>query len=299
MSEQMQMIIILFIFAFLAGFFIIHLLRKNAYKKKYEEKIAMLEDEDKKAAYLYTQTLEKKQKIQSEYDDIHKQYKTNKEYSNSLSSKEEDILQEISSLENKKDLFKEKIRSTDQKILEIKDDIIHLSSELKDLETLRDIIVSNEKKISSLENTLTDKQQLIEAYSVDIDQLKEARKSLRSETEALNEKITNLKAKLLKTNQTLQKIEQKYSNTIKTLTEETEELKIRALNYEYAIKEYATLSDNETTKVTNKAIQKIFHIPNTKTKEIDSIIQKNDHARWIDKFAKKLFKKRHITNEEI
>jgi chromosome segregation ATPase len=299
MSEQMQMIIILFIFAFLAGFFIIHLLRKNAYKKKYEEKIAMLEDEDKKAAHLYTQTLEKKQKIQSEYNDINKQYETDKEYLNTLSIQEEDILQQISSLENKKDLFKEKIKLTDQKILEIKDETIHLSSELKDLETLRDIIALNEEKISSLENALTDKKQLIDAYRIDIDQLKEARKSLRLEAEELNDNLTNLKAKLFEINQTLQKIEQKYRNTIKALTEETKELKIRAINYEYAIKEYATLSGDEATKVTNKFVQKIFRMPSTKTKEIDSIVRKNDHTRWLDKLAKKLFKKSHIADEEI
>ena len=68
MSEQMQIIILLFAFAFLIGFFITHFILKGAYKKRYEEKIDMLGEEEKKSANVYAEVVDKKKAYHSAYD---------------------------------------------------------------------------------------------------------------------------------------------------------------------------------------------------------------------------------------
>jgi len=295
----MQMIIILFVFAFLIGFFFAHFMRKGAYKHKYEQKLTSLEEEEKKSAYIYTQTLEKEQQDQTKYNKIHDLYKAKKSELQELRNKEASMLQQITALEEQKEEYKEKFATVDSQTSNVKNEITKLSSELNQLRELRDIISTNNTKITALEEQLQDKKKLITSYRQDIDKLKDLRKELSLETKMLHENEADLKKKLFEKSQLIKSIEEKYKNEIDILTENNFNLKITALNYEYAVKEYETVSDNHPTKVKNPLIQKVFRTPNSKAAEIDNIIQKNDHKRWIDTLRKKFFSKPSAIDKEI
>jgi len=299
MSEQMQMIIILFVFAFLIGFFIAHFMRKGAYKRKYEEKRNSLEQEEKEAAYIYTQALEKEKQDQTKYNKVHDLYETKNNRLHELRDEEAALMQQITSLEEQKEEYKKKFATADSQIIEVKEEIATLSAELDNLRELRDIIVTNDKKIATLEGKLQDKKELIESYLQDIDKLKNMRKSLRLEAEKLNDDIVNLKQKLFETTEVVKAIEAKYQNQLESLVRDNADLKIAALNYEYAAKEYEAVPDNSPTKVKNPLIQKVFRTPNSKTTEIDNIIKKNDSNRWIDKLRKKFFTKSSAVGKEV
>ncbi|GEM_PF-2827477 len=299
MSEQMQIIMILFLFAFLIGFFIAHLMRKGAYKRKYEEKLTSLGEEEKKSAYIYTQALEKEQQDHAKYNKVHGLYEAKNNRLHELRDEEATLMQQITSLEEKKGEYKEKLATADSQISEMKDEIAKLSAELDNLRELRDIVAANDKKTATLEEQLQDKKELIESYLQDIDKLKNLRKTLRLEAQKLNDDIVDLKQKLFETTQVVKAIESKYKNQLEALVRDNADLKIAALNYEYAVKEYETVPDNRPTKVKNPLIQKVFRTPDSKSTEIDNIIKKNDSNRWIDKLMKKFFAKSGAVGKEV
>lgn len=299
MTEQMQMIIILFVFAFLIGFFVAHFMRKGACKYKYEKKLASLEDQEKKAAFLYTQALEKEKYDQETYNKTHNLYETKYNKLLELRDKEAALMQQITSLEEEERNYKQKFTTVDSQISEVKKEIAELSDELNNLRELRDIITTNDAKTANLEKQLKEKKELIESYLQDIDRLKNLRKTLRHDIEKLNNHIVDLKQNIFDTTEQIKSVETKYHARLKTLTQENEDLKIRALNYEYAVKEYETVPDNRPTKIQNYLIQKVFHTPDSKATEIDNIIKKNDHNRWIDKIRKKLFTKSDAAGKEV
>ena len=299
MSEQMQMIIILFVFAFLIGFFIAHFMRKGAYKRKYEEKLTSLAEEEKKSAYIYTQALEKEKQDQAQYHKVHDLYEAKNNRLHELRNEEASLMQQITSLEEQQEAYKEKFATADSQISEVKDEIAKLSAELDNLRELRDIVATNDEKTATLEKQLQEKKELIESYLHDIDKLKELRKTLRLEAEKLNDDIVDLKQKLFETTEVIKAIEAKYKNQIDALIRDNADLKITALNYEYAVKEYEAVPDNRPTKVKNTLIQKVFRTPDSKTTEIDNIIKKNDSKRWIDKLRKKFFTKSSAVGKEV
>ena len=299
MDEQMQMAIILFIFAFLIGFFIAHFMRKNAYKRKYEEKLSSLAEEEKKSAYIYAQVLEKEKQNKSKYNKIHDLYETKSDRLHELQKEEAALMQQITSLEEQKKNYKEKLANSDFQISEVKEEIAELSLELENLRNLRNIITANDEKIVTLEEQLHDKKELLKSYLEDINNLKNMRKTLRLETEKLTDDIVTLQQKLFETKQVIKTIKDKYANTLEALLQNNADLKITALNYKYAVKEYQSTVDNRPTKIKNPLIQKVFRTPNSRAAEIDNIIQKNDGKRWIDKFKKKFLTKYSTVGKEV
>ncbi len=299
MSEQIQMIIILFVFAFLIGFFLAHLLRKSAYRKKYEKRITKLEEDEQNAKRQYAQTLEREKDIRARYDAVHDTYETQKNQLDTLANEEASLLEQITSLEYEKEQLKKKIASSDLQIAEVKEEITHLSTELENLNRLREISNENDKKISLLDEQIKDRKRVVETYLDDIEKLKTVRKQLKEEIGKHNDTLAHLRNELSEATNKVNAIEQKYLGKLHTLTEEVQDLKIRALNYEYALKEYATIPDNRATQVTNGIVQTIFRMPNSKTVEIEKFVKKNDRRRWFDKLTRKLFKKASAIDEEI
>ncbi|RUM63271.1 MAG: hypothetical protein DSZ05_08865 [Sulfurospirillum sp.] len=299
MSEQMQIIILLFAFAFLIGFFITHFILKGAYKKRYEEKIDMLGEEEKKSANVYAEVVDKKKAYHSAYDKVHRLYSKQRQYYEDLHKEESVLIQQITSLEEDQKKYREKIAALSHQIREIKEENAKLSTELNSLHGLRDVIAKNETHINALQEQMLNKQQLTQTYGKDINEIKLLQKKLKQETSELSDKVTTLKQKLSDINQILKETESIYKDKIDHLIKENSELKIRALNYEYAVKEYQKVSGNHATRVTNPLIQKLFRMPASKTKEIDNIVHKNDHNRWIDKLVRKFFSKSNLTGEEI
>ena len=280
MTEQMQFIIILFFFAFLIGFFIAHLVRRGAYERKYQDQITTLEEDNEKSTYLLSQAQEKTQNIQSRYTTIHDNLTENQTLLEKSRKEESSLLQSLSALQNEKEVLSEKIKEAEEKLLQIKTEIDHSSEELEEILTLRDILHTQEKEIKTLLSKRKDRQALTQTYISEIEKLKQLRKSLRERANELRKEIVNAKAKLFETTKTLKKIENKYIRKIRNLTNETEDLRITALNYEYALKEYLEKAGE-------------------KAKDIEKIVRKNDASRLVDKVLQKLFRKQRITDKEI
>ena len=280
MTEQMQLIIILFFFAFLIGFFIAHLVRRGAYERKYQDQITTLEEDNEKSTYLLSQAQEKTQNIQSRYTTIHDNLTENQTLLEKSRKEESSLLQSLSALQNEKEVLSEKIKEAEEKLLQIKTEIDHSSEELEEILTLRDILHTQEKEIKTLLSKRKDRQALTQTYISEIEKLKQLRKSLRERANELRKEIVNAKAKLFETTKTLKKIENKYIRKIRNLTNETEDLRITALNYEYALKEYLEKAGE-------------------KAKDIEKIVRKNDASRLVDKVLQKLFRKQRITDKEI
>jgi len=299
MNEKMQMIIILFLFAFLIGFFIVHFIRKGALKRKYEAKIQNLQEEDHQSAALYAQSLEEKKALQQRYDTTHKRYKEQKELFENLKEKEASLVQRIAAAEEQKKEFGENIVQAQKEIEETKEQIKQLSTELSSLSELRTLVSEKETQIKDIRQRIEDEEKLLHSYLEDIEKIKASRKKLQEENKELEEQTKALRRQLDETEEGIARIDKKYSKALIRVQKNRDDLKIKAINYEYALKEYKEIDDEHQTKVKNKLVQTLFGLPATKTKEIENIIKKNDSLRWIDKLAKKVFHKKPVIDEEI
>jgi len=298
MNEKMQMIIILFLFAFLIGFFIVHFIRKGALKRKYEIKIQNLQEKVHQSAALYAQSLEEKKALQQKYDIAHKRYKEQKNLFEKLKGQEASLVQRISATEEKKKELTNGIAQAQKEIEETKEQIKHLSTELSSLSELRTLVSEKKSKIKELKERIEDEEKLLHSYQEDIEKIKASRKKLQEQNKELEEQTKALRRQLDETENGIARIDKKYTKALSAIQRERDDLKITAINYEYALKEYKEVDAEEQTKVKNKLVQTLFGLPATTSKEIENIIKKNDSKRWIDKLTKKVFHKKPVIEDE-
>ena len=290
MSPLMQAIL-LFILAFLIGFFILYLWRKNAQAEKYRTAIKEQEVQLKENIHLLEQTEEKMQHAQDYFNQIHAQYDEQREILQHLRDEEATLIQNLNALEEEKKELQEKKLSEESQIETLQEKIEYLSKELNALQDARAIVAKNETEIAALKQKIEEQQARIKQYLKDIEKLKEQRKAYREESQELDSKILDAKAKLHTLETEIGKIKSKYAKTLNRLEEDLEDLKIRAINYEYAVKEYLHTKGEEATKIEDKLVQKLFKMPDSKSREIEEIVRKNDASRWIDTIRNTILKK--------
>ncbi len=295
MTEKMQMIIILFLFAFLIGFFLAHLFRKKAYETKFQNMIEELEEENKKEATLYAQALEKSNLFQKEYDKVHQHYLDKQAQLETLSRQEAEILQQIIALEKEAHELQERIETSDTTIAALKKEVQTLEKELDAIKNLRHSITQTQTQYLEIESKLQDTKALLESYRTDIDSLKAERKKLREQNKQLHKTVQEKQFALKELQDTLESIDQKYSKPLQVHQQKVKELQIRALNYEYALKNFQTEDFKISQQTQNSILRKLFALPNTLDREITTFIRKTDRDRWIDK----LFKHRTAIDKEL
>ncbi len=295
MTEKMQMIIILFLFAFLIGFFLAHLLRKKAYETKFQNKIAQLEEENKQEAALYAQALEKSNLFQKEYEKVHQHFIDKKTELEALSRQEAEILQQITALEEEARELHERIETSDTTIAALEEEVQRLEKELEAIRNLRNAIEQTETQSLETETKLGDTKALLESYHNDIAMLKEERKKLREQNKQLHETVHEKKYALKDLQNALEAIDKKYRKPLQAHQQNVEDLKISALNYEYALKSYREQDMNISQQTKSGVLRKLFVLPDTLDREISAFVHKTDRNRWIDK----LFKRRTVTDKEL
>ena len=295
MTEKMQMIIILFLFAFLIGFFLAHLFRKKAYETKFQNMIEQLEEENKKEAALYAQALEKSNLFQKEYEKVHQHYIDKKAQLKALSRQEAEILQQITALEEEARELQERIETSDATIAALEEEVQTLEQELDAIKDLRRSIGQTQTRYLETEAKLKDTKALLESYRADIESLKEKRKKLREQNRQLHETVHEKKYALKDIQNALEAIDKKYRKPLQVHQQNVEELKISALNYEYALKTYREENLKISQQTQSSVLRKLFALPDTLDREITAFVRKTDRERWIDK----LFKHRTAIDKEL
>ncbi len=289
--SPLQQAILLFILAFLAGFFILYLWRRNAQAQKYQAAIEEHATRQQENLHLLEQTEEKMQHARSDFDQIHTQLQEQSETLRQLHDEEATLLQNIEALEAEQKRLLETKAHEEAQTATLQNRIETLSSDLEALQSERKIIAANEREIAKLEDRLQEQKQLHESYLSDIEKLKSERKAFREKSQELDSRIFDAKAKLHALQTQIAKIESKYAKALRKAEENLEDLKIRAINYEYALKEYLHTKGDAATKIEDKLVQKLFKVPDTKSREIDAFVHKNDASRWIDRIRQTLLKK--------
>jgi chromosome segregation ATPase len=281
---------LLFTIAFLIGFFLLYW-RKGAQEKKYLTAIEEQEALQKENRHLLQQTEEKMQHAQGYYDQIHAQYREQSEILQHLHEEEAALTQDINALEEEQKSIRETRANEAAQIETLKEKITDLTKELDSLKDARVLVAKNETEITALDEEIAAQKVQLQNYLDDIENLKKQRKRYREGAHEIENNIFDAKAKLHKLEKEIGKIEAKYAKTLKKVEQELEEIKIRAINYEYAVKEYLHVKSGEATKIKDKLVQKLFKMPDSKSKEIEEIVRKNDASRWIDTIKQTVLKK--------
>ncbi len=290
MSEPVQQAIVLFVLAFLLGVYLIQMIRKNAHAQKYEEQIDALQKEKTKALEQLTQQKEQTQQIQAAYDQTHETLVQKQHRHQSLIEQKNNLIQTIDTLEKEKEQLHATMKSEEEQTGQIKSHIAQLEQELQQINTVRQRISETDQTIQKLEHEHQEKEAIIDSYLKEIDTLKALRKQYKESSKQLEEDLFHTKAALHQAQQKIKKTEARYAKPLKSIQQKAEAARIMALNYEYAVKEYEKTPSDHPTIIEDKLIQKLFRMPDSKSKEIDLFIRKTDAGRLVDKIRQKFLK---------
>ncbi len=298
MSNLIQSMILLFILAIILGFVIGYLIRNNARKYKYMTEIEKLNETHDETEYLYNKSLQRDKDIQNKFSVTDEIYQTQL---NLLHEKEE-VLQVLHEKENtllsEQKMLDTELKDKTQHIKNIEEEIQTISSKLEAINHDRTLLKQDKKEIATLENVLNEKTNIINKYEDDINTIKNERHSIKIETEQLEKTILNEKKILADTKTAMSKIKRKYDHKISDLTKLNENLKITAINYEYALKDHQSI-DKQPVHQDAGLIKSLFALPATKEKEIEHFVKKSDQTRFIDKLFRKILKKPNLHIEEL
>ncbi len=298
MNDMMIQAIVLFIFALLIGFIIGYLIKNSSSKVELEEDVASLENDYNQSLHLYEETLQKESEIQNIAKESLLLQESKSTQIENLRKQEEEFIQKIAAIENDKKNLTKKMIEDEEKIRIYQDQEKKLSSDLELVTNEKEVIDVKERQIEDLEKTLESRKNEIEKLKNEIASFKSDKLHLKEAKEKLEEKVINAKYELKKVQEAIEKIEQKYKKEIDAIIKESEELKIKAINYEYALKEHLQSGKKSLAQKYDALMQKLFALPKTKGEEIEKFVKKNDGARVIDKILT-LFKKRPVSKEEV
>ena len=292
MTQSMQIAILLFIVAFIVGFYLIYLWRAKALKAKYEEEIHDLTSRREEVLQQRTEASDKNHHTQLQYEKVHRQMEEKDAAYAKLQDQQAALMENISALEHEKEELQQKIKEEESETLKVRSQIEQLSKELDEINTIQERLDANTQTLSALADKLSDQKALQESYLQEIERLKALRKRFREEAKALEEKIFDTKALLHTITEKISAIEKRFAPVIEKLQKERESLKIKALNYEFAFKEYAEHHGAHPARITDPLIRKLFRMPEDKAAEIESLIHKNEAVKIVDQVVQKLFKKK-------
>ncbi len=297
MTQPLQIAIFLYIVAFIVGFYLIYLWLSKTFTSKYENEIETLASQNAETLQQLTHAREKNYHIHEQYEKVHQELAEKEATHVKLDDKQASLMENITALENEKQELQQKIKEEESEILKVRSRIEQLSNELKEINTIQARLDENSEIVAALEKKLAEHKALTDAYLQEIEKLKSLRKSFREEAKIIEDKIFDIKATLKDTGDKIKTIESKFTPEISKLEAESEALKIKALNYKFALKEYLEHYGTHPVRIQNTLIQKLFKTPQNKAEEIASLIDKNEAVRMADKVIQKLFKK-NLPKEE-
>lgn len=297
MNTMTLMAILLFVLAFLIGFFLIYLLRRKSTEERYQERIATLEEERAQKLQQLGHAEQKMHTLRKSHKAVAERLRKTEDIFHQREEEVSELMRKIDALEEERETLLHKIGQEEQEISVRKSDVERLTKELEEYNEVRGRLKALKSQVDTLKEKLFDQKALISSYKAEIEKLKELRKNYREEAKAIDDQIFDTKAALHQTSQEIGKIEKQYAKPIEEAQAQSEELKILALNYRYAVREYER-RPADTVRIEDKLVQKLFKTPDSTSGEIDSLIQKSEGKRLIDRIAGKLFKKR-LPNEEL
>jgi len=298
MTEMTQEMIVLSLFAFMIGFALIHLWRRDAYTRKYEAQLASLEEEQAETVQRLQDTEQKAAHTQATYDKAHQAYLARQQQQGRLRGEEAELMEHVTQLEAQYETLQHKTAQEEAQIGETQARIAALTEELDHINTAKETLAAHAAVIANLKAKLAEHESLIQSYLQENETLKKMRKALREEAQALDGKIFDLKAQIHQEAQKIGKIESKYAKRLKKLESDAEALKVKALNYTYAAKEFARARGDAPIRVGDKLVQRLFRMPKSIHGEIDAVIRKAEKRGWIERIKARISPKNIADKEQ-
>lgn len=260
---------ILMIAALLVGFIIGWILRRSAYRSRYENQIDALKIEDDDLTTELNVNAVKLENSQKQLSQTQEKITSQKELINDFDTKSKTVQSDIENLKQTHLSLQGDLQSMDGKIRAS-------SHELGILNTHKDEILEDKSQIINYETKMAEKSQEIENVSEKIT-------ALIDDRESLNRQITNMHASIEEKEKEVEteaakikEIENKFETKNAEIAADVAENKRKSINYKYAF-EYI----NEKISA-NEQIE--FDV-------VDKIISKNEEKGLFANLSKKLFGK--------
>ncbi|HHD83335.1 MAG TPA: hypothetical protein ENK93_00505, partial [Campylobacteraceae bacterium] len=185
MTQSLPIAILLYIAAFLLGFFLLYLWRAKLSSRAYTQEISDLKQTLAEQQKRRTGAEEKHFHTESHHAKVHQELEEKEATQSALQAHEAALMERITELENEKERLEEKIREEESETLKVRSEIKKLSEERDAVNKEQARVDENAETLSRLDEKLSDLKSLTESYLREIEALDALREKFHEEASLL------------------------------------------------------------------------------------------------------------------